>query len=68
MGLEDVSLFLYPGSENDNPVAYAEFTQRYSSDRLSSVSRKRLYWRLDNGQWRIVMEKTSELPSQLAQR
>lgn len=66
--LKDISLFLYPGSENGNPVAYAEFTQRYSSDRLSSVSRKRLYWRLDDGHWHIVMEKTSELPIQLAQR
>ncbi len=62
--LEDVSLFLYPGSD----MAYAEFTQRYSSDRLSSVSRKRLYWLLDEGHWRIVMEKTSELPTHLAQR
>ena len=62
--LEDVSLFLYPGAN----MAYTEFTQRYNSDRLSSVSRKRLYWRMDEGQWRIVMEKTSELPSRLAQR
>ncbi len=66
--LEDVSLFLYPGVEDGKPMAYAEFTQRYSSDRLSSVSRKRLYWQLDAGHWRIVMEKTSELPTRLAQR
>lgn len=68
VGLEDVSLFLYPGAEDGKPMAYAEFTQRYSSDRLSSISRKRLYWQLDTGHWRIVMEKTSELPTQLAQR
>jgi murein L,D-transpeptidase YafK len=66
--LEDLSLFLYPGSENGDTVAYAEFTQRYSSDRLSSVSRKRLYWRQDDGHWHITMERTSELPTQLAQR
>jgi len=66
--VEDVSLFLYPGSDDGNIMAYAEFTQRYSSDRLSSVSRKRLYWRMDEGQWRIVMERTSELPTRLAQR
>ncbi|MDD5389896.1 MAG: L,D-transpeptidase family protein [Gallionellaceae bacterium] len=66
--LEDISLFLYPGVEDGKPMAYAEFTQRYSSDRLSSVSRKRLYWQLDAGHWRIVMEKTSELPTRLAQR
>lgn len=66
--LEDVSLFLYPDGENGKPMAYAEFTQRYSSDRLSSVSRKRLYWQQDTGLWRIVMERTSELPTHLAQR
>ncbi len=66
--LDDVSLFLYPGVEDGKTMAYAEFTQRYSSDRLSSVSRKRLYWRMDEGQWRIVMERTSELPTRLAQR
>lgn len=65
--LEDISLFLYPGSENEKPLAYAEFTQRYSSDRLVSQSRKRLYWRLDEGLWRIVMEKTTDLPTRLAQ-
>ncbi len=62
--LEDISLFLYPGSN----MAYAEFTQRYSSDRLVSLSRKRLYWRLEEGQWSILMEKNSELSTQLAQR
>lgn len=66
--LDDVSLFLYPAAEDGYTMAYAEFTQRYSSDRLSSVSRKRLYWRLEEGQWRIVMERTSELPTRLAQR
>ncbi|MDP2835121.1 MAG: L,D-transpeptidase family protein [Pseudomonadota bacterium] len=66
--LEDISLFLYPGTEDGKPMAYAEFTQRYSSDRLSSVSRKRLYWQQDANHWRIVMEKTSELPTQLTQR
>ena len=61
--LEDISLFLYPGSN----MAYAEFTQRYSSDRLASLSRKRLYWRMEEGQWRIAVEKNSELSTQLAQ-
>jgi murein L,D-transpeptidase YafK len=62
--LQDISLFLYPGTN----MAYAEFTQHYSSDRLSSISRKHLYWRQESGQWRIVMEKTSDLPIQLVQR
>lgn len=56
--LQDVSLFLYPGGE----MAYAEFTQRYDSDKLSSVSRKRLYWRPEQGQWRIALEKAVDMP------
>lgn len=68
VGLEDISLFIFPASADGHAVAYSEFTQRYSSDRLSSVARKRLYWHLDNHQWRVVMEKTSELPTQIAQR
>jgi len=56
--LQDVSLFLYPGGE----MAYTEFTQRYESDKLASVSKKRLYWRLENGQWRIALEKAIDTP------
>ncbi len=55
--LQDVSLFLYPGGE----MAYTEFTQRYDSDKLSSLSRKRLYWRMENGQWRIALEKAIDV-------
>ncbi len=64
--LQDVSLFIYPGGE----MAYSEFTQRYSSDKLSSTARKKIYWRMENGQWRIAMESASELPatSSYAQR
>lgn len=61
--LTQVSLFHYPGSEDSNPGAYAEFTQHYASDRLSSSSQKRLYWKQGEGQWRIVMEKTSDSPT-----
>lgn len=57
--LQDVSLFLYPGGE----LAYTEFTQRYESDKLTSTSRKRLYWRQENGEWRIALEKAMEVPA-----
>lgn len=64
--LQDASLFLYPGGD----MAYTEFTQRYDSDKLSSVSQKRLYWRHENGLWRIALEKTLDTPTPtlLAQR
>lgn len=58
VALNDVSLFLYPGGE----MAYTEFTQRYSSDKLSSLSSKRLYWRQEKGAWRVALEKTQDIP------
>ncbi|MEW5770440.1 MAG: L,D-transpeptidase family protein [Pseudomonadota bacterium] len=58
VGLRDVSLFLYPGGE----MAYAEFTQDYASDKLNGTSRKRLYWKPENGRWRIVLEKSIDQP------
>jgi len=66
LNLSDVSLFLYAGGE----MAYAEFTQRYSSDKLSSVSRKRLYWQLQKDTWRVALEKAQDIPisTNLAQR
>lgn len=59
--MRDVSLFIYPGGE----MAYAEFIQDYASDRLSSTSRKRLYWKLLDGNWRIVLEKSEDAPNSL---
>jgi murein L,D-transpeptidase YafK len=59
--MRDVSLFIYPGGE----MAYAEFIQDYASDRLSSTARKRLYWKLLDGNWRIVLEKSEDAPNSL---
>jgi murein L,D-transpeptidase YafK len=56
VGLTDMSLFQY-SSGNDN-FAVINLTQHYSSDKLSDVSRKKIYLRLQNGQWRIAFEKT----------
>ena len=64
LGLEDMSLFLYPSGD----MAYADFTQHYASDRLSSDSRKRLYLRREDGQWRIALEKSIDLPTRMVQR
>lgn len=58
VSLNDVSLFLYPGGD----MAYTEFTQRYSSDKLSSLSSKRLYWRQEKGTWRVALEKAQDIP------
>lgn len=58
LSLRDVSLFLYPGGE----MAYTEFTQQYDSDKLASISRKRVYWRLEGDRWRIALEKAIDVP------
>lgn len=64
--LNNVSLFLYPGGE----MAYTEFTQGYSSDKLSSHTSKRLYWKQEKGAWRVALEKSHDIPisTHLAQR
>ncbi len=64
--LSDVGLFLYPGGD----MAYAMFTQRYTSDKLTSLSTKEQYWRHEKGTWRVALEKSQDIPisDQLAQR
>ncbi|MCP5277967.1 MAG: L,D-transpeptidase family protein [Thiobacillus sp.] len=63
--VRDASLFIYPGGE----MAYTEFVQDYASDRLSSTSRKQLFWKRLDGHWRIALEKSEDLSkSQFANR
>lgn len=57
--LSDVSLFLYPNGE----MAYTEFTQRYNSNKLSSVDTKRLYWQLEKDVWKVALEKSQSIPT-----
>ena len=59
IGLSNISLFLYPGAT----MAYAEFTQSYSSDKLSNLSNKQLYWKQEKGIWRIALEKSKDIPT-----
>lgn len=51
--LSETSIFLYP----DSKLAVTTFRQTYNSDSHNSSSLKRLYWRLDDGKWRIALEK-----------
>lgn len=62
--LADVSVFLFP----DARLAVTSFTQGYSSDSFSNSTPKRLYWRLDGGQWRIALEQSLSTNTQLAAR
>lgn len=56
VSLSDLSLFLYPSDD----LAVVNFTQDYDSDKHHDVTRKRIYLKLDNRQWRIVLEKSLE--------
>ncbi len=51
--VDQVSMFLYPGDEN---LAVVTFEQDYSSSNTSGKMRKRQYWQLEKGGWRIVHE------------
>jgi murein L,D-transpeptidase YafK len=64
--VKDVSLFLYPGAD----MAYAEFEQNYTSDKHAGAAFKRLYWQKQDGQWRVVLERSQDRPtvSRYAQR
>jgi murein L,D-transpeptidase YafK len=64
--LSNINLFLFDNGE----MAYADFTQRYESNKLASTSNKRLYWKLEQGAWRVALEKAQDIPNstQLAKR
>jgi len=53
VGIDGVSMFLYPGDEN---LAVVTFDQDYASSNLNNKMRKRQYWQREGGTWRIVHE------------
>lgn len=53
VGVDRVSMFLYPGADN---LAVVTFDQDYSSSNVSGKMRKRQYWQRENGNWRILYE------------
>src|SRR3546814_14603113 len=55
--LSDISLYRYPGS--DDQLMLAEFTQHYRSDNYKLDSRKQQFWKRDgNGEWKIFREES----------
>ena len=64
VGLDDLSVYLYPTGN----LAVVTYTQTYRSDSFNDISKKRVYFRLDNGQWRIALENTLALPYNVAQK
>ena len=51
--VENVSVFLYPGSDN---LAVVTFDQDYASSNLLDQARKRQYWIREGGAWKIIHE------------
>ncbi len=52
--ISNVSMFRYPGVKSN--MVLVEFHQRFRSNALNSNVKKRQYWQLENGVWRIIFE------------
>lgn len=59
VNLADVSLFAYPSSDKDKPMLMADFSQDYKSDNLENRTEKRLYWKSEGKDMKIVFEATA---------
>ncbi|MDR3410524.1 MAG: L,D-transpeptidase family protein [Formivibrio sp.] len=51
--LDDLSIFSTGGA---SPLLVSSFSQEYQSNNLNNRMKKRLYWKQENGNWRIVWE------------
>jgi murein L,D-transpeptidase YafK len=54
VNLSDLSAFRYPNSQQT--MAVVSFNQNYQADHFSNSMRKRQYWLLEQGRWKIVYE------------
>ena len=59
VGVDDVSVFAYPGADN---LMVVTFTQDYRSNNLSNRTHKRQYWIREEGRWRILHETVINEP------
>ena len=59
VALEEVSVFRDPGAKD---LISVTFNQAYRSSNLSQRTRKRQYWRLEGGRWKIVYEAPIRAP------
>jgi murein L,D-transpeptidase YafK len=51
--LDQISIFLYPGRDD---MAVVNFDQDYASSNFTYRTKKRQYWILENGRWKIIYE------------
>ena len=59
VGVDDLSLFAYPGSAD---LIQVSFSQDYRSNNLSNRTQKRQYWIREDGRWRILHEAVVHEP------
>ncbi|MBC7895720.1 MAG: L,D-transpeptidase family protein [Cytophagaceae bacterium] len=59
VGVEDMSLFAYPGGTD---LMQVTFSQDYRSNNLSNRTQKRQYWIREDGRWRILHESVINEP------
>lgn len=54
VSISDISMFRYPNSSKQMVVV--NFNQDYQADQFSHKMRKRQYWQLEQGRWKILYE------------
>lgn len=58
VGTSGLSMLMVPGQKD---LAVVDFDQDYTSNNLSNHMRKRQYWKLEDGAWKIVFEGVPKL-------
>jgi murein L,D-transpeptidase YafK len=57
--ISNLSILEYPLPSTAAPLMMVTFDQTYQSNNASSQIKKRQYWQLENGQWKIIYEATA---------
>ena len=56
ISLSNISIYEYPSNHEQLRIVF--FNQAYSSNLISSTTKKKQIWKEDNGEWRIIYEGT----------
>ena len=54
--INNLSVLEYPLPSTAAPLMMVTFDQNYQSNNVSRQMKKRQYWQLENGQWKIIYE------------
>ena len=56
INISNLSVMEYPLPSSAAPLMMVTFDQNYQSNNAKSQMKKRQYWQLENGQWKIIYE------------